>query len=331
MAELISAIIPARDAEPVIGPCLESLLGQTRRPDQVIVVNDGSTDATAERVRAFPEVRLVSLDPGVGFAGACNAGLKEATGQWLALLNADVEVHPGWLEEMMEAAALGPRVGMVASRVLLAEPAGAVDSLGLTIKRSGMAFLRAHLAPDRPDDSAPRFEEVFGPAGSAALYRREMLDQVGFFPDDFGIYYEDVDLAFRARWKGFRCALANRARVLHRHSYTMNRMKPAKRYFLQRNRWRVMVRNWPLSWLLIYSPLIAVYDLASIALAFSEGNLAGPFKARLDLIRSLSRDLASRRGTMRSSGLTASSLKKWLAIDHAPVSERGPGEEGARP
>ncbi|HUT52857.1 MAG TPA: glycosyltransferase family 2 protein [bacterium] len=332
MAALISVIIPARDSEAVIAPCLESLLAQTRKPDEIIVVDDASTDRTAQKVRTdYPAVRLVTLDMSLGFAGACIAGLAASTGQWIALVNSDVEAHPSWLDELMVAAGQGPRVGMIASRVLLADPPGAVDSLGLMIKRSGMALLRGHGEPDRPDDSLPRFEEVFGPAGSAALYKKEMLDDAGFFAPDFANYYEDVDLAFRARWKGWTCILANRARAVHRHSYTMDRININKRYFLQRNRLRVILRNWPLAWIMLDSPLVAAYDLASIALALGEGNVRGPIQARLDLLRSLSRDLAARRGIMRPGRFPAEPLQRWLTTDHAPAPEPAPGREGAGP
>ncbi len=332
MAALISVIVPARDAEAVIGPCLDSLLIQTRPADEIIVVDDGSTGRTAEKVRAgYPTVRLVSLPQSLGFAGACVAGLAKASGQWIAVVNSDVEALPSWLDELMRAAAHGPRVGMIASRVLLADPPGVVDSLGLAIRKSGMALLRGRGGPDRPDESLPRFEQVFGPAGSAALYKKEMLDRVGFFAPDFENYYEDVDLAFRARWKGWTCVLANRARVVHRHSYTMDRIGINKRYFLQKNRLRVMARNWPLSWLLLYSPLAAAYDLASIALAVSEGNVTGPLRARLDLLRSLPRDLAARRAIMTPDQLPPEPLKKWLSIDHAPAPEPGAAEQGAGP
>lgn len=324
MGTVISVVIPAKDCESVIGACLDSMAAQTRPPQEVIVINDGSSDRTGQVVGGeYPEVRLINLEQSQGFTGACLKGFNEAKGEWVAVLNSDTEAHPDWLREMVAAAEFDPRVGMVASRVLLADPPGTIDSLGLEIKKSGMAFLRDHDQLERHDETRPRLEQVFGPAGSAAMYRRALLEEVGFFEDDFFIYYEDVDLAYRARWRGWKCLLANRARVVHRHSYTMDRARSGKRYLLQRNRLRTIIRNWPVSWLLGYFPFIAAYDLASMALALAKGQPLAAAKARVDVLKALPRDLEKRREIMASRKINPGDMKKWLLNNYFQVDKMG--------
>jgi len=320
MAPLISVLIPARNCEAVIGPCLEAIKAQVLAPEEVIVINDASTDRTAEIVtERYSWARLISLPQNAGFTAAALEGYRISRGDWIAMLNADTEVHPAWLQEMMAAAQWDGKAGMIASRVLLADPAGTIDSLGIIVKRSGLAFLRGHGQADRPDEALPEVEEVFGPAGSAFLLKREMLDQTGFFEPDFFIYYDEVDLAFRCRLMGWKCLLANRSRVIHLHSYTYGRESAAKRYHLQRNRLRTLVRNWPTAWLATYFPMIVAYDLASIVLAWSEGNFRAPFKARWDFIKALPRDLEARRKNFLSMPTDAKALKQWLKREHLPV------------
>ena len=302
--------MPNRDGADVIGACLRSALAQTWPRGEVIVVDDGSTDSSADLVaRDFPAVRLLRLPAPSGFAGACNAGLAAAGGEWIAVLNTDAEADPRWLAEAMAVAETAPAPAMIACRVLSADGA-TVDSLGMRLTRGGLCLLRGRGAIDAPDDTLPASAEVFGPAGSAALYRASALDAVGFFAPDYFAYYEDADLAWRLRLAGHCCLLAHRARVRHRHSHTAVRVGLDKRYFLQRNRLRTVARNWPASLLLRNLHRLLAADLASIALATLEGRPRAARRARGDFLRGLSADLRSRRGRVTPAG-----IGDWLGRD----------------
>jgi len=310
---MISVIVPCRDSREILPECLQSLVDQTLAPAELIVVDDASKDGSAALVRErFPEARLIELEQSAGFAGACVAGFEAAAGDWIALINSDAVAHPDWLGEMAAAAELDAGASMIASRVLLAEPEGTVDSLGIKLKRGGMAVLCGHGEPDQPDHALPQSVEVFAPAGSAAMFRRDLLEAVGFFEPGFFIYYEEVDLGLRARWHGAKCLLANRARVIHRHSYVANRLNLDKRRLLIRNRIRVLVRNWPASWLVKDLPWITAYGLAGAGRAFLEGNFAAPFLARLEVLKSLSLDLAAREKTLAANATRSRELRAWL-------------------
>ncbi len=315
MDSMISVIIPARDCEDVIEACLQSLSAQTLQPLEVIVVDDASTDRTRELVsERFPWVKLVARDERGGYSGACASGFEEAEGDWIAVLNADTEADKDWIKELDAASNLDESTGMIASLVL--SPGNEkIDSAGLGMSKTGMAMLRGHGHTVESLGAAPRAEEVFGPAGSAAMYRRDMLDETGFFEPDYVIYYEDVDLAFRGRWMGWKCVLAKRARVVHAHSHTMKRHGDEKRRLLQRNRLRTMVRNWPASWLLFYMPGAIIFDLLSIAGAFYQGSFLAPLRARLDFLKKLRRDLRERRRIMETGKASPAAVKPWLGKD----------------
>jgi len=313
VAPLISVIIPSRAGEAVIGACLEALAAQTLKADRVIVVDDASTDGSAALVREkYSWVRLIELKESRGYAGACAAGYEEAQGDWIAVLNNDAVPDPGWLEAAVKAAESDGVVGSVACLVVLAEPEGAVDSVGLIAERSGLARLSGRGRKEEELENTKAPVEVFGPAGSAVVYRRAALDEVGFFEPDFETYYEDVDLAWRLRWAGWKCLLAHESRVVHRHSYTMDRINVEKRRLLQRNRIRAMVRNWPASWLALYCPIVMAYDLGSVAVAAREGALGQAFRARVDVMRALSSDLVVRRRTLGRAKADPEEMRKWL-------------------
>jgi hypothetical protein len=124
---------------------------------------------------------------------------------------------------------------------------------------------------------------------------REMLDEIGFFDPAFFAYYEDSDLAWRARLAGWNALAAPRALVYHVHSATGGEMSRFKVYHTQRNKWYVMVKNWPLGLLLKRLPGILFFDAAALLLAVLKGRSSAAFRARLDVVKNLGRLLAKRR------------------------------------
>lgn len=295
MVGLISVIVPNRDGAGVIGPCLRSVLAQTWPDFELIVVDDGSADGSADLIaRDFPSASLIRMPAPAGFAGACNAGLAKARGEWIAALNSDTEADPEWLARAVAAAGDDPSVTMIACRVLSGD-GKTVDSLGLMLTRGGLSMLVDHGLPDAAADHAAPPYEVFGPAGSAALYRRAALDAAGFFAPELFAYYEDTELAWRLRAAGGRCLLAPGAVVRHRHSHTVGRVGLDKRYYLQRNRLRTVARNWPAGLILKNLPRLLAVDLASVGVAVMEGRPLSAARARLDFLRALPSDLRGRR------------------------------------
>jgi len=321
MAELISVIVPNRDGKEILPSCLEALAAQTYSDFETIVVDDSSEDGSAQMIKErYPESTLVELDKVHGFAGACVKGLEKSKGEWTAILNSDARPEINWLTEAMKAGRDNPAAGMVASAVYL--PDGTVDSMGIGVDRFGMAYLRKHgQQAGKVQDAIEDYEEVFGPAGSAALYRRAMIDEAGFYEPSYFAYYEDLDMAFRARWRGWKCVLARNARVEHDHSYTATRVGVNKRALLQTNRLRTLVRNWPASWLAYYLPWLIAGELAGVARAFREANFAAPFLARKQFLRFLSSDVKTRKKVLGPKKEPPENMEHWLY--HHDIGRKG--------
>jgi GT2 family glycosyltransferase len=228
-----------------------------------VLVDNNSRDESVDRVREdYPDVRILTLSANVGFAGGCNAGIAVARGEFVATLNNDAVADPHWLAELMNATADRPDVGMVASKMLFADDRGTINSIGIALDRAGIAWDRGG---GRLDGITLEKVEVFGPCAGAALYRRSMFDDIGGFDEDFFMYLEDVDLAWRAQLAGWRGILAPEARVFHEHSASAGPTSSFKRYHLARNKVWLITKNYPSPEIWLYLPVILLYDVAAVS------------------------------------------------------------------
>lgn len=265
MAEVL-VVIPNWNGRHLLGRCLGALVAQTWRDFEVVVVDNGSADdSVAYLAERFPAVRVIANAENRGFAAATNQGIRAGESRYVATLNNDTEVDPGWLAALVAAMERAPDVGMCASTMLFADRPGVINSTGIAIDRVGIAWDRRGGEPDNPAATLP--EEIFGPCAGAALYRREMLDAVGLFDEDFFAYMEDVDLAWRARAAGWRCLYVPQARVLHHHSATGVEGSPFKSFHLGRNKVWLLAKNYPLRRLWRHLPLVVLYDGAAVLFA----------------------------------------------------------------
>jgi GT2 family glycosyltransferase len=298
MTALVSVIIPNWNGRHHLSRCLPSLWAQTYRDFEVIVVDNGSTDDSVTWLaQKYPDVRVLRNPHNVGFAAANNQAIRATDSPNVVTLNNDTEPAKEWLAELVMAVESDVTVGMVASQVLLAHAPGVIDSAGIEVDWSGTAWQRRRGEP-ADDDGAP--EEVFGPCAGAALYRRAMLDEIGLFDEDFFAYYEDVDLAWRARNAGWRCLYAPRARVCHAHSATGRQDPSRKRYLIGRNKVWTLVKNYPWPDVLLWWPLVLSFELAAVLYALLIERDPFPLRGRLagwrGLLRSWRKRQAVRRG-----------------------------------
>jgi GT2 family glycosyltransferase len=247
----VTVVVPTLAAGEPLAACIASLEAQTFRDFDVVVVDNSGI----RRARTALEGRAVAIIENVdnvGFGAAVNQGIRASSAPFVALLNDDAVADPGWLDAMLQALDGRPDVGMVAPQIRLDKTA--LDSAGMLICGDGSSRQRGH---GEPADRYPRKQEVLLPSGCAALYRREMLDEVGLFDADFYLYCEDTDLGLRARWKGWECLYVPSAIVQHGYSGTAGRASPLKAFHAERNRLFLLVKNFPLG-LLLLAPFYAL-------------------------------------------------------------------------
>src|SRR5215211_9561023 len=200
----VTVVIPNWNGERFLKVCLSSLREQSFEDFETALVDNASSDGSLRLVeRDFPEVRVISMRENRGFSAAVNAGIETSEATYVALLNNDTEVDPGWLEALVRAAERHPEAGLFASKLVDFYDRRVLDGAGDALRLSGLPYRLGHGERDRGQFDAPAY--VFSACAAAALYRREMLDEIGLFDEDFVSYCEDGDLSFRAQLAGYRC------------------------------------------------------------------------------------------------------------------------------
>jgi len=214
-------------------------------------VDNGSSDDSIPFMQScFSEVQIIQLTDNQGFCRAVNIGIASARGKYIALLNNDTEIHPEWLARLVQALEENPEVGLCASKMLNYYERNKIDNAGDKLAFYGSMAGNGEIDCGQYDQ--PRF--LFSACAGAAIYRRDMLEDIGLFDEDFFAYYEDIDLGMRAQLSGYKCLFVPTAVVYHIHQATSNRI-PAQRFiFAQRNIIFVHLKNMPLMMLLKMLP-----------------------------------------------------------------------------
>jgi len=264
----IAVLVVNYNGKKFLADCLDSLLGQTLRPERIVVVENGSSDGSLEFLKEnYPQVTLIEERENLGFAGGNNAGLewirRNSSPDAVALVNNDTKADPGWLEALAAALESDPSLGSAASKMVYASDPDRTNDAGDMPLWDGRALARGR---DQPAAWFGEDAEVFGPCAGAALYRARALEDVAVdgcvFDPDFFAYNEDVDLAWRLRKHRWGCRYVAGARILHHHSGTVGRFSSWVLFHGERNRCWTLIKNYSW-WLIVASP---VYTLIRFVL-----------------------------------------------------------------
>ncbi len=330
----ISVVIANLNGEKYLRDCLDSLSAQTFRDFEVIVVDNGSTDGSLNLIkRHYPWVRTIPMKKNVGFAKANNIAFRSSVSEYVATLNNDTIADRGWLEALYETAEVDSAIGMVASKILLGRERSVLDSAGMLIYPDGMSRQAGRGVTD--NGQFDKIEEIFFPSACAALYRRALLDDIGFFDEDFVSFCEDTDLGLRARLAGWKALLAPKAVVRHLYSQTAGKYSRFKAYFIERNHIWVFIKDLPAIYAIsfpLYTAwryIIQMYGLLSgrgSVARISETNSKGQLiniviKAYLDALAGLPNMLRKRRLVWRSRRISLEEYKYLLRTHRITAKE----------
>jgi GT2 family glycosyltransferase len=219
------------NGERLLPACLAALGAQTLAPAEVLVADNGSRDGSIALLRAHhPRIGVLELHHNFGFAGGANRGVAATSAPWVCVLNSDATPAPDWLERLT-AASRDARTWALGS-VLVSAKTGLVESAGDQYDPRGFAYklLRDRPLADLPDEPYP----VFAAPGAAPVFRRDVFERLGGYEERFFLYYEDVDLAFRAILAGYHALLVPDARVVHQLGATTKSHARA-RFYVSRN------------------------------------------------------------------------------------------------
>ncbi|MFA5100223.1 MAG: glycosyltransferase family 2 protein [Candidatus Omnitrophota bacterium] len=290
---LVSIIILNYNGKHILGVCLDSVIKQSYGSLEIIVVDNGSNDGSAEFVRAkYPGVKVLENNVNLGYVKAANMGIVLSRGEFLVVLNNDTRVDRDWIAHLVIAAQKDASIGICASKQLNFNDTNILDSAGILLCRGGYARDRGRHQEDR--GQYDKVQEIFGAAGASAFYRRAMLDRIGLFDDDYFAYCEEFDLSFRALLAGWKCVFVPEARVYHMSGQTRAaRDQGFLVYYVERNRLFTLVKNFPLGLLVLHLPYLLKYEL-DIFLRILRRLEKEAVLARLDALRLLPKMLKKR-------------------------------------
>jgi GT2 family glycosyltransferase len=313
----VSVVVVVYESGPTLAQCLAAVRAQTWRDYEIILVDNASSDRTAQAaVKADPAIRLIENAENLGFAAAVNQGAKAAAGRWLALLNPDAFAEPDWLAALVTATKANPGVHSFTSRQLMADDPSKLDGLGDVMALAGYPFRGGYTHPD-PGALEPGW--VFSGCGGAMMVDRELFLRLGGFDERLFCYCEDVDLGYRLRLVGEPTLLVPDAVVRHVGSASSGgRRSDFAVFHGTRNRFWVFVKDTPavLFWLTL--PLHILATLVLFARHATRGEIVTPVRGLASGIKHVGVALGARReaqATRTASSWDIARAMTWNPLD----------------
>ena len=250
----VSIVIPNYNGKHFLEDCLTSVFAQNIKDQEVIVVDNGSTDGSLEYLSAYPGVRTIAMDKNYGFCGAVNAGIKAAESDYVILLNNDTEVDKNFTKELLSAIQADEKIFSCSSKMVQFQDRTRMDDGGDYYCALGWAFGRGKggLVENYTEPV-----DIFASCAGAAIYRKKMLESLGYFDENHFAYLEDIDLGYRARIQGYRNVYAPKAIVYHVGSgFSGSTHNAFKVKLSARNSVYLAYKNMPFLQILLNSPFL---------------------------------------------------------------------------
>lgn len=237
MRQEVTAVIPVFNGRELLRKLLASIFAQTVPFQEVIVVDNGSSDGARELAQEFG-CRVISMGYNAGFAKAVNRGTQEAGTGWVAILNSDVELAADWVEQCLR---VEPQGSFVTGKLLKSSDTAILDGTYDLLSRSGCAWRAGHGQPDGGDCEPVR---IFLAPGTACIFQRDVLASLGSFDETFESYLEDVDLGLRCVRAGFWGFYVPRARATHAGSATFGAWNARVVRLISRNQLLLIAKHY---------------------------------------------------------------------------------------
>ncbi|QEM68160.1 glycosyltransferase [Geobacter sp. FeAm09] len=295
---LISVIIVNWNGINLLRDCLDAVLSQDFSDFEVILVDNGSSDGSPELVQKnYPTVCLLRLEENRGFTGGNLAGLDQARGSFIALLNNDTRPEKRWLGALYRGMVNDNKIGISASKIII-DGTDMIDSVGDIFTTAFTGTKLGSLSCHR-DFSTRMF--VHGACAAAALYRREMMDEIGFLDDDFFFNHEDTDFNLRAWLSGWKCIYVPEAVVYHKVSASLGTLNDNSVYYFSRNNVWVWIKNVPSGCMFRYLHQRLIYELSSFAFfCFMKGKWVPYLRGKFDSMKKIPIMLNKRKAIQKN-------------------------------
>jgi GT2 family glycosyltransferase len=315
----VAVVIVTYNAHKYVSDCLESVISQHYPDLDLVVVDSGSTDGTADIVREeFPNVRLIESTTNIGYGAGNNLGARSARGDVLVFLNPDAVAEPGWLLALVSGMLADGR-NLATSKITLLKDRQRLNTSGNQIHYLGLSFCRGWKL-DRSAYSTP--ELVSGASGAALAITRDLFDRLEGFDEGMFLYHDDVDLSLRALLAGERCMYVPDSVV--EHDYEL-RLSPQKWCWVESHRYAVLLKTYRLPTLLMLLPALVSVELMTLAYLATRGPayVAAKLASYGWLARNWRAILSARRRAQRLRTIEDRRLLRLL-VDRIPFEQLAP-------
>lgn len=246
----VSIIIPNYNGAKYIKECIDSVYNQTYKDYELIVVDNASMDDSNKIIEEnYPQIKLIKNNTNTGFSVAVNQGIKTAKGEYVLLLNNDTLAEPTWLEALVRTIEKDTRIFSVCSKMIRYREKDKIDDAGDYYTILGWSYKRGD---GKSASLYSKTEEVFSSCAGAAIYRKAIFDEIGYFDENFFAYLEDMDISYRAKLNGYKNIYCGDAEIYHIGSATSgSRYNEFKVKLAARNNIYLIYKNMPLIQLII--------------------------------------------------------------------------------
>lgn len=264
--KLVSIVILTYNNEKDLAECIPSILDQTYRNYELLIVDNGSTDGTVAFIKKrYPAIRLIETGANLGYAGGNNVGFQHVNGDYVVVVNPDTMLDPGWLQNLIKPLDDDPRIGITNSKVLEYDDRDH-GSCGNTSHYTGLHFPRGI---EKSASAFTRPEIVSAISGCSFAIRREVLSSLKGFDAEYFLYLEDSDLSLRARLAGYRIMFTPESIVYHKHKTVITAQKV---YYLERNRLMLLLKCYSMKLLIMVLPALVLTEMVTWTHAALNGN-----------------------------------------------------------
>ena len=310
----VSVVVPNWNGMRFVGMCLDSLAKLDFEDYEVIVVDNGSADGSREMIEEqYPDVKLLKLPDNMGFAIACNEGIKASNAEYIVLLNNDIEVTPDWLRELYEGMERHPECGMGTTKMMFLDQRDVFYNTGDLFHSWSAGGGRGQ--GEKDVGQYEKEDYVFGACAGAGIYRREFFNQVGLFDEDFFIFAEDVDLNMRGQLQGLKAVYLPKAKVYHIGTATVGLYSDRYVYLCKRNDIWVFIKNYSLKMYFKYLSSIWKHQFADIKYFTYRGQGQVLLKSKWDALKLLPQMLCRRKKIQSTRTTSDFEIQKSIITD----------------
>jgi GT2 family glycosyltransferase len=303
----VTAVVLNYNGRELLEEMLPTLFEQRYENFDVVVVDDGSVDDSIRYLReSWPQVQVIVNSTNRGVAVSLNRGIEAARGEYVALLNNDLELDSGWLAALVNALEHHPRAAAATGKLLDFYRRDVFEAAGDLMRWSGMSDHHGQGNHDRLLYQEPA--KIFSPCAGAALYRRSAFTDVGLFDEDFFAYLEDIDWGFRAQLAGYEILYEPTAVAYHKRGATTGRRAGYFKALQRRNTVLVVLKNYPAKAVLRHLPKIIAFQLVLLLASFRDGILHLHLRELCKATRLLPGMLHKRREIQRKRRVTLAQL-----------------------